>query len=271
VPHGYAVGGPSGQVEVFYASGAVRGRNTDQLSKFEDERRRWADVTKDEDHDGVFFRLGDAAAQRLTTSSMRLLDSIGLSGDHASLTVTLGQWARLDESGAEIDSGPGRATVQLGYEAEGIRLIGPGAKTNFHYDPDDSGEPGIMARFFHVLRGTEGVKDVRMLTIEEAFQPLLTQTWSGLKVDPTSAKMAITSATFGLLALPADVPQTYAAPALVVEGRLEGVLAEDGRLVELRFGQYLPLANAKGLADAGFASSGPVLPGSVVAGRARGR
>jgi len=137
--------------------------------------------------------------------------------------------------------------VQLGYEAEGIRLIGPGAKTNFHYDPDDSGEPGIMARFFHVLRGTEGVKDVRMLTIEEAFQPLLTQTWSGLKVDPTSAKMAITSATFGLLALPADVPQTYAAPALVVEGRLEGVLAEDGRLVELRFGQYLPLANAKGL------------------------
>jgi hypothetical protein len=271
VPHGYAVGGPSGQVEVFYASGAVRGRNTDQLSKFEDERRRWADVTKDEDHDGVFFRLGDAAAQRLTTSSMRLLDSIGLSGDHASLTVALGQWARLDESGAEIDSGPGRATVQLGYEAEGIRLIGPGAKTNFHYDPDDSGEPGIMARFFHVLRGTEGVKDLRMLTIEEAFQPLLTQTWSGLKVDPTSAKMAITSATFGLLALPADVPQTYAAPALVVEGRLEGVLAEDGRLVELRFGQYLPLANAKGLADAGFASSGPVLPGSVVAGRARGR
>jgi hypothetical protein len=83
--------------------------------------------------------------------------------------------------------------------------------------------------------------------------------------------MAITSAAFGLLALPADVPQMYAAPALVVEGRLEGVLAGDGRLVEIRFGQYLPLASAQSLADAGFASSGPVFPGSVVAGRTRGR
>ena len=44
VPHGYAVGGSHGQVEVFAASGAIRARNTDRLSAYPDERRKWADA-----------------------------------------------------------------------------------------------------------------------------------------------------------------------------------------------------------------------------------
>ena len=271
VPHGYAVGGPGGQVEVFSASGAVRARNTDQMARYDDERRNWSDVTTQKTADGVVYRLGDQTVKGLTTTSLRLLGSIGLADDHATIGVNLGQWALLDESGTELESGPGRATVQLGYAVEGIKLIGPGAKTNIHFDPDDAGEPGAIARFFHVNRGFDGSKDVRLFGLEQAFQPILTQTWSGIKLDPKTAKISITSAEYGLLALPADVAQRFAAPALVVEGSVAGVIAGDGSEVELRFGQYLPLTNAASLAEAGLGSSGPMLPGSVVSRRTKGK
>jgi hypothetical protein len=270
IPHGYAVGGPRGQVEVFSASGAVRARNTDQLAKFENERRRWADVDTEDTGAGVVYRLGGRTVEQLTTTSLRLLGSLGLATDHASIGVSLGQWALLDESGKELESGPGRATVQLGYAVQDMKLIGPGAKTNVHFDPDDSGERGVIARFFHVNRGFDGVTDVRLLSLEEAFQPILTQTWSGVALDPATARISITAAEYGLLALPADLPQRFAAPTLAVEGTIAGVVAGDGRELELRFGQYLPLADAAALAEAGFGSSGPVLPGSVVRGGAKG-
>ena len=83
--------------------------------------------------------------------------------------------------------------------------------------------------------------------------------------------MSITSAEYGLLALPADVPQRFAAPALVVEGSIAGVTAGDGSEVALRFGQYLPLTDAVSLAEAGLGSSGPLLPGSVVRRRRKGQ
>ncbi len=271
VPHGWATGGPDGQVEVFSASGAMRARNTRQLVKFEDERRRWADVTAEQTGDGVVHRLGDGTVERLTTTALRLLRSVGLADDHATVDVSLGQWALLDESGKELESGPGRATVRLGYAVEGVKLIGPGAKTNIHFDPDDSGEAGDIARLFHVNRGVDGARDVRLFTLEQAFEPILTQTWSGLELDPRTAKIAITSAEYGLLALPADVPQRFAAPALAVEGTVAAVVAGDGREVELRFGQYLPLTDAKSLAEAGVGSTGRVFPGSVVNGRAKGK
>jgi hypothetical protein len=270
VPHGYAVGGRRGQVEVFSASGAVRARNTEQLSRFEDERRQWADVRREESDAGIVYRLSDDTERRLAGDALRLLRSAGLVDDHASLRVTLGQWALLDESGTEVDSGPGRATVQLGYAAHGIRLIGAGAKTNVHFDPDDTGQAGVVARLFHVNRGFDGSKDVRLLDLEQAFQPLLTQTWSGRELDPGSARISISAIDYGLLALPADVVQRFAAPALAVEGRITGVDGGDGREMELRFAQYLPLTDADALAEAGFASSGRLIPGSVVKGKSKG-
>ena len=269
VPFGYAVGGNAGQVEVFAASGAVRARSTEQLSRYPDERRPWAAVEKENTDDGAVYRLSDAAAERLINSARGTLDSVGLAEDHARVTVALEQWAQLDEKGTVLESGPSRATVRLAYEAEGLPLIGAGAKTNVHYDPDGAGEGGVLARFFHVHRKAEGARDVETLSLDRAFRPLLSATWSGFKVDPGTAKLAITSATFGLLALPADRPQRYAAPALMVEGRVEGAVGQDGREMELRFGRYLPLTDARTLAAAGYASTGPVIPGIEVPGRPR--
>src|SRR4029077_12412482 len=126
-----------------------------------------------------------------------------------------------------------------------------------------------LARFFHVNRSTEATGDVRTLALEEVFAPLLADEWDGATVDPAKARLVITSATFGLLALPADVPQRFAAPALVVEGSVQGAVAGDDSEIELRFGRYLPVTSQRDLAGAGFASSGPVAPGVLVRGRGK--
>jgi hypothetical protein len=266
VPHGYAVGGSRGQVEVFAASGAIRARNTDRLSAYPDERRKWADAKLGDDG----FQLGRRSTERLTKSAMEILEKSGLSDNWADLDVVLGQWALLDEKGNELESGPGRATVRLSYAAEGIPLIGPGAKTHLHFDPDEEGAGGLLARFFHVHRAVEATADVATQSLEEAFEPLLTQSWAGLEVDPSSARLSITSAKLGLLALPADVAQGFAAPALAVEGELTGAVAGDGRVLTVGFGQYLALAHPKSLASSGLATSGPIVPGEVVRRRGKG-
>lgn len=264
MPHGFAIGGPNGQVEIFSASGAVRGRNTDQLSKYEDERRPWPDVATEKDCDQTVYRLGKRASERLQARSQRLLEAMKLTEKPADISVTLGQWARLDESGRELESGPGRATVQYRYAIEGIPLIGAGAKTNVHFDPDGDGGDGIIARFFHVHRGFETVKDVRLLEMEQAFEPLLTQTWSGIESERKRTRIAITDAKFGLLAMPADLPQRAAVPALQVEGVVSGLVPCDGREVSVRFGQYLSLVEPKSLASTGYGTAGAIVPGQLV-------
>lgn len=270
VPHGFAMGGPSGQVEVFAASGAVRGRNTDQLSRYPDERRSWGEVVREQTQDGVVYGLGPKTSKLLQTRAQRLLESAGLAEKAARVGVALGQWAKLDESGKEVESGAGRATVQFAYAVEGIPLIGAGAKTNVHFDPDDRGADGVIARFFHVHRGFEASKDLRLIGLEQAFEPLLTQTWSGIESTRGKTRITVTAAQFGLLALPADVAQRFAAPALQVEGTVSGLTARDGKEVAIRFGQYLPLVDPKVLAGAGLGSAGTILPGQVVVSREKG-
>lgn len=270
VPHGFAVGGPDGQVEVFAASGAVRARNTEQLSRYNDERRPWADVTRERTKDGTVYGLGANTARQLQARSERLLESSGLAVKPSGIRVAVGQWARLDESGKEVESGPGRATVQFSYALEGIPLIGAGAKTNVHFDPDERGADGVIARFFHVHRGSEAAKDIRLLDIEQAFEPLLKQTWSGIESKSKQTRITITAAEFGLLALPADVPQRVASPALRLEGTVSGLVPRDGREISIRFGQYLSLVEPKWLAEAGLGSAGDIVPGQVVASRDRG-
>ena len=265
VPHGFAVGGPNGQVEVFAASGAVRGRNTDQLSKYEDERRPWRDVTREKEEKGAVYRLGKRAEERLQARAQRLLEAMKLTQKAATVQVTLGQWARLDEKGKELESGPGRATVQYAYTIEGIPLIGAGAKTNVHFDPDGEGADGVIARFFHVLRDFEAARDVRLLDIERAFAPLLTQTWSGIEAERERTRIAITSAKFGLLAMPADIPQRVAVPALQVEGVVSGLVPQDGKEVSVRFGQYLSLVEPKSLASVGYGTAGAIVAGQLMA------
>src|SRR5262249_13222274 len=153
----------------------------------------------------------------------------------------------------------------------GIASAGRGGKTTPPGAPWAPGLGGVAARLFHVNRGLDGRRDVPLLDIERAFQPLLTQTWSGRELGPGSARMAITAIDYGLLALPADVLQRFAAPALAVPGRITGVDGGDSREVELRFAQYLPLADAGALAEAGFASASRLIPAPVAKRQARGK
>lgn len=266
-PHGFVFGSDRGQVEVFSASGAIRARNAQRLSAFEDERREWRDVERDDDGS---FRLGADATKLVSQQGLELLRRIGIRDDFADLDVSLGQWARLDEKGNEEESGPGRATVRLSYTAQGLPLIGAGAKTNLHFDPEDGGRGLALARMFHVHRDIEGAGDVATQSLEEAFAGLLQQSWSGAGLRDGEARMTITGATFGLLALPADVVQSFAAPALMVEGSVSGVEVGKDETATVRFGQYLSLAHPKALAEAGF-GGGELTPGIVVRGRNRGQ
>lgn len=267
VPHGYAVGSDRGQVEVFSASGAVRARNVERLTAYADESRKWADVERDDD--GT-YRLGDSAAKELSHHGLELLHRIGIRAEHSGFDVSLGQWARLNEDGKEEDSGPGRATVRFAYAAHGLALIGPGAKTNLHFDPEDDGRGVALARLFHVNRGIETTGEVATQSLDEAFSGLLAQSWSGTGVREGEGRITITAATFGLLALPADIVQTFAAPALMVEGSISGVEVGKDETVTVRFGQYLPLAHPKALAEAGY-GGGSLEPGVVVRGRSKGQ
>jgi hypothetical protein len=267
VPHGYAVGSDRGQVEVFSASGAVRARNAERLAAYPDERRKWSEVERDDD--GA-FRLGDELARQVISHGQELLHRVGLGDEAAGVDVSLGQWARLNDDGKEVDSGPARATVRLSYAAEGLALIGPGAKTNLHFDPDDDGRGVALARMFHVHRGLAAAGEVAMQSLDEAFAGLLAQSWSSHGIREGEGRITVTAASFGLLALPADVVQTFAAPALMVEGEISGVEVGKDETVSLRFGQYLPLAHPKALGEAGY-GGGQLEPGTVVLGRSKGK
>jgi hypothetical protein len=267
VPHGYAVGSDRGQVEVFSASGAVRARNAERLSAYPDERRNWSQVERDED--GT-FRLGDELTRHLIGQGQELLHRVGLGDEPAAISVSLGQWAQLNADGTEVESGTGRATVRLSYAAEGLALIGPGAKTNLHFDPDDDGRSVALARIFHVHRDVAATGEVATQSLDEAFAGLLAQRWSGHGIREGEGRITITAATFGLLALPADVVQTFAAPTLMVEGEISGVEVGKDETVSVRFGQYLPLAHPRALAEAGY-GGGQLERGTVVRGRAKGK
>ncbi|MCA1783937.1 MAG: hypothetical protein LC679_17750 [Intrasporangiaceae bacterium] len=267
VPHGYAVGSDRGQVEIFAASGAVRARNAERLAAYPDERREWGEVERGED--GT-YRLDDGLTRHLIGHGQELLHRVGLADEPAGIDVSLGQWAQLNDDGKEVDSGTGRATVRFSYAAEGMALIGPGAKTNLHFDPSDDDRGVELARMFHVHRALAARGEVATQSLDEAFSGLLAQSWSGHGIREGEGRISITAATFGLLALPADVVQTFAAPALMVEGEVSGVEVGKDETVTVRFGQYLPLAHPKALAEAGY-GGGRLEPGTVVRGRTRGK
>jgi hypothetical protein len=123
---------------------------------------------------------------------------------------------------------------------------------------------------FHVNRGIETTGEVATQSLDEAFSGMLRQSWSGKGIRDGEGRITITAATFGLLALPADVVQTFAAPALMVEGSVSGVEVGKDETVTVRFGQYLPLAHPRALAEAGY-GGGRLEPGVVVRGRSKGK
>lgn len=260
VPHGLMAAGDDGQIELFAASGAVRGRNTTRMMRYEDERRDWPEVDKVEGPDGVDFRLGPDAAGRLQSDARRVLEKAGIEpGRGARDRVVLERWAQLDENGDELDAGPGRATVQYAYEVSGVPLLGPGAKTNLHYDP--TAEGGELVRFFHVNRPTDEVGELRTIPVELALDGLLVEQWRSTPLHPGDARIVITSAVAGLLAFPAHLAQRHALPVLAVEGVVHGEL--DG-LEEIHFARYLPAFDEKHAGELGLATVVEPVRGEVV-------
>ncbi|TQJ30161.1 hypothetical protein [Microbacterium sp. SLBN-146] len=263
VPHGILAAAEDGQIEVFSASGAIRGRHTERLGRYEDERRHWPDVEKIDGRDGLDFVLGADAAKSLTTQGLRILAKAGIERGHGDPRVVLERWGLLDEKGQEIDAGPGRATVALSYDVEGVPLLGAGAKTNLHFDPSD--RTAELARFFHVHRPLREVGELRTSPVEASFGPLLAEEWISRGVQPGAARIVVTGAAFGLLAAPAHLVQHHSMPVLAIEGVVRGDL--DG-LDEIHFARYLPLHDEKDAAARGFApfvESGP----GMLAPRAR--
>ncbi|MDE0546577.1 hypothetical protein [Microbacterium sp. C7(2022)] len=248
LPTGVAAVGKAGQIEHFAASGGVRARNVERLTAFEDEKRDWADLKEERTREGVRFSLGEETAARLTRLADAVLDKAGLASDGASSRIVLEQWAQFDERGKEVAAGVGRATVAVTYEVAGVPMLGAGAKSNLHFDPEGAG--GALARFFHVNRRSDEVGEVRTAPFELALDGLLEESWTSRELSPGDAKIEIQSATTGLLALPAHVPQSHALPVLSVEGVVHG---DFGGLDQLHFARYLPLFDAKDAARRGFA------------------
>lgn len=254
-PFGFALAGKRGQVECFTASGAVRARNVELLTRFDDERREWPDVRKVESREGTTFVLSEEAEGALIRQAEETVRRVGLLGDGiAGIGVSVGQWAELDEKGGERASGPGRATVQASYAVDGVPFIGPGAKTNLHYDPVD-GRPEL-ARMFHVFRPVADVRSVEIGDADQAFEAFLADPFLQAQVR-RGGKVVVTGVQVGLLALPADTPQRAAYPAIAVEGSIVGLKDERTGDYELRFGRYAPAASPDALRRAGVAVATP--------------
>jgi len=239
LPDGVAHASRRGEVQYFCASGAVRARDAEVSRGFQDERRQWTDV---DEVDGRFV-LGDDSSATLFQDAGELLRAARLLPDGlGDVDVVLDQWAQVDESGAELARGPGRAVVRAPYSLDGFPFIGAGAKTRLGYQPVD-GHP-VLTSIFHVHRPVTDVFTVHTGGIERAL--------TGLLRDPDLAEhrergavIAITDMVVGLLTLPAVVPQRVAAPALAVTGVLG----------DLPFARYYQAISAKALRGAGFAAT----------------
>jgi hypothetical protein len=250
---GVAHAGERGEVQYFAASGAVRARDAGLCAEFADERRCWRDVEKVDDGDGPRFVPGEQISAQMFQDAGELLRAARLLPDGlGDVDVVMDQWAEFDESGTEIDHGPGRAVVRAPYSLDGVPFIGAGAKTRLCYEPID-GRP-VLARMFHVHRPIVDVQLVRTGGTDQAL--------TGLLRDPLliehhgrGARLAVTGFQLGLLALPAVVPQRVVAPAIAVAGVLENVRDDRQGTITLRFARYYPAVSAKSLRTKGLAAA----------------
>lgn len=239
LPDGIAHASKRGEVLYFSASGAVRARDAEVGRTFADERREWTDVVEVDDR----FVLGEDTSAALFRDAGELLKAARLLTDGlGDVDVVLDQWARLDESGAELERGPGRAVVRAPYSLDGFPFIGAGAKTRLAYEPVN-GHP-VLTRIFHVHRPIIDVHTVHTGGTERAL--------TGLLRDPFLAEhrerravLTVTGIELGLLVLPAVVPQRVAAPALAVTGMIN----------DEPFVRYYQAISAKALRGAGFAAA----------------
>ncbi|HET9140924.1 hypothetical protein [Actinophytocola sp.] len=249
LPEGVAHASDRGEVQFFAASGAVRARDARVCRAFPDQRRLWDDVEEVIDGTERRFVLGEHTSAMLFQDAGELLRAARLLPDGlGDVDVVLDEWIKLDESGAELDRGPGRAVVRAPYSVDGVPFIGAGAKTRLAYEP--VGGRLALARIFHVHRPVVEVALVRTGGTERAL--------TGLLRDPVLAghqqaggRVAVTRIQVGLLALPAVVAQRLVAPAVAVAGVLQGA----GDDAEVPFARYYQAVSAAALRRVGLAAA----------------
>ena len=253
LPDGIAHASRRGEVQYFVASGAVRARDAEVCRAFSDERRPWEDVEEVADADGPRYVLGEHTSAVVFQDAGELLRAARLLPDGlGDVDVVLDQWARLDESGREIDRGPGRAVVRAPYSLDGVPFIGAGAKTRLAYEPID-GRP-VLARMFHVHRPVIDVHTVLTGGTERALTGQLRDPFL-VEHHKRGARLIVTGIQVGLLALPAVVPQRIAAPAIAVTGILDNVRDDRRGAIDLRFARYYQAVSAQSLRAVGLAAA----------------
>jgi len=256
VPHGHIFGSPKGEVEFFRASGAIWASDTTADEKFKNEARPWKRLrTTGRGHDKAFTLDRDQLA-KLTDSSLEFLRESGLLREEASRpTIKLDQWAHLNEQGEEIERGAGTATVELGYEVEGITAIGPGAKTVLFAEPVN-GIAGISG-MFHAWRDIIGAREVKMQSIEDALKVGLLEDPELISYHKRGHRIEIVRIRLGYLALPVFVQQSHLFPAFEVQGVVHD--SEDKRR-SFSFGKYCHAASPEQYVKTGVAASYLIRP-----------
>ncbi len=247
-PHGMALATRQGHVEYFEASGGVLAMSASEVA--DDELRRWDDVAEERDRDGTpVYRLGRGARAEVLDLVSEVLESARLTEPHqVRPTVVLDQVAQLDEEGTVLQSGPGRASVHLGYDFAGLPVLGAGAKTRVSVEP--AGRRGLaITGGLHVWRRPGNTVDVELGSTKEVLG-------AGLLRDPElqrhheqGSDIVVTHLEVGYLALPAMERQATLLPTVDVRGR---VTLPGDRLEYFEFARHHHAASPERYRDQGI-------------------
>ena len=241
-----------GAVEVFAASGAIWSENIQHDQDGKDEFRDWPDLEKGRDRDGEpVLTLGREMAARATDLATELIEIGQFDMKHAlQPEVRLTQVAEANEKGETLRTGAAEATVVIGYELEGLAVIGAGAKTLVDIVPGRGDL--IPTGAVNVWRTPRGVEKLRIGGREAALA-------AGLLEDPDLAiavekggSITIQRMRLGLMAMPAAVHQGILFPALEYEARVD---FEDEKQGHYFIGRVAPVASAKAYAEIGLGSA----------------
>lgn len=250
--HGRARTSKRGTVEVFAASGAVWSETTVHDEEGRDEFLDWPDLAKARDRDGeAVLTLGEKAAARAMDLAAELAEIGQFDMKHATHPeLRLVQVAEADEKGEPLRSGAGEATVVMGYELEGLPVIGAGAKTLVDMIPGGGGV--IPTGAINVWRQPRGVGKVRIGGQEAALAAGLLEDPDLMIAAEKGGRITIQRMRLGLMAMPAAVFQGVLFPALEYEARVD---FPDRKQDHYFIGRVAPVAGAKAYAELGLGSA----------------
>jgi hypothetical protein len=243
-----------GDVEYFHASGAVWARNLSSSEAFDNELRKWPDLTEARDATGEpVLTLGEGSAKAASEMARRLADEAGFDLSAAeSRSIDLIQVAQLSERGEIMNRGGGEATVGFSYAIEGVPVIGPGGKTSFDFNPDPDDERALqLVGAFHVWRRPERGVKVEIGSAEAVLAAGFLQDPELIQAVEKGGQITVAELRFGLLALPAPMRQGHLFPAIAVTGRVD---LPEGKLDHFLFGRYCHAATPEAYEAAGIAA-----------------